>query len=90
MSDRPVTAATVVGAGLAATGVAHFVVPQAFAGITAQAFPDDTATWITRNGITETVVGTAIAIPATRRFGWIGLGAYVAFLGAQAVRSGSR
>ena len=45
MSDRSVTAATVVGAGLAATGVAHFVVPQAFAGITAQAFPDDTDTW---------------------------------------------
>lgn len=48
------------------TGLAHLVVPRAFHAITAPAFPKDTTTWTKRNGVTETVVGTAIAIPATQ------------------------
>ena len=85
MSNQSAFVPTAVGVTLAATGVAHFVVPQAFEAITVQAFPKDTSTWIKRNGFTETVVGAAIAIPATRKAGWVALGAYVAFLGSQIV-----
>lgn len=60
-------------------------VPQAFHAITASAFPKDTTTWTKRNGVTEAVVGTAIAIPATRKAGLVALGAYVAFLGSRIV-----
>lgn len=34
------------GAGLAATGVAHFVAPQPFESISKVAFPEDTRRWV--------------------------------------------
>lgn len=71
------------GLVLAATGVAHFVAPQAFEGITKAAFPDDTAAWIQRNGATETVVGLALATTPTRKLGLLGLLAYLGFLGSR-------
>lgn len=76
-----------LGMGLAATGAAHFVVPEAFEGITKLPFPKDTKTWITRNGATELVVGVAIAYPTTRKIGFFGLGAYVGWLGFNIARN---
>lgn len=72
--------ATIGGAGLAATGVAHFVAPDLFRGITEPAFPNNPDQAIRTNGTIETLVGTAIALPRTRKFGVIGLGAYGAYL----------
>ncbi|MGF0312805.1 hypothetical protein CH254_07700 [Rhodococcus sp. 06-412-2C] len=76
------------GIGLAATGAAHFVVPEAFEGITKLPFPKDTRTWISRNGATELAVGVAIAYPKTRKIGLIGLGAYGLWLGANIAKNG--
>ncbi|OZF32744.1 hypothetical protein [Rhodococcus sp. 14-2483-1-2] len=75
------------GIGLAATGAAHFVVPEAFEGITKLPFPTDTRTWISRNGATELAVGAAIAYPKTRKIGLVGLGAYVLWLGANIAKN---
>lgn len=78
---------TISGLGLAATGVAHFVAPQLFEPITAPVFPDDTSEWIKRNGASETVIGFAIAAPATRKLGFLGLAIYGAFLGSRAAKA---
>lgn len=69
-----------VGAGLALVGVAHFVAPQAFEPITKGAFPDDTEKWIKVNGASETAIGAALAVPATRKLGFAGLAAYTGWL----------
>ncbi len=79
--------ATIAGLGLAATGAAHFVAPDAFRGITEGAFPDDTDAWIKKNGATELVVGLLIAKKSTRKLGVLGLGAYGAFLGSRASKA---
>lgn len=71
------------GVGLAIVGAAHFFAPAAFRDATKLAYPEDTDAWIQRNGATEVALGTAIAIPATRRFGLAALGAYFAWLGAR-------
>ena len=76
-----ITLPTVAGVALAATGAAHFVAPDAFRPITEPVFPDDTRTWTYRNGASELAIGTAIAIPATRKIGLVGLAVYVGFLG---------
>ena len=83
-SFTPVTA---LGVGIAATGIAHFVVPDTFAPITAAAFPKDVTTWTYRNGATELAVGTAIAIPKTRKLGFVALAGYVGFLGYRAFQA---
>ncbi|WP_315772960.1 hypothetical protein [Rhodococcoides kroppenstedtii] len=79
-----ITLPAVAGVALAATGAAHFVAPDAFRPITAPVFPDDTRTWTYRNGASELAIGTAIAIPATRKIGLVGLAVYVGFLGFRA------
>ncbi|MGC7198439.1 hypothetical protein RBA03_20035 [Mycobacteroides abscessus subsp. massiliense] len=68
------------GAGLAATGVAHFVAPQPFESISKVAFPEDTRRWVYRNGVTELLLGLALAFRRTRIVGGLGGLAYVAFL----------
>lgn len=75
---------SLAGLGLAATGAAHFVAPQLFEPITKPVFPEDTSTWIKRNGASELAIGLAIAVPATRKLGLVGLAAYGAHLGARA------
>jgi uncharacterized membrane protein len=77
----------VFGIGLALTGAAHFVVPEAFEGITKHPFPKDTRDWINRNGATELTLGAAIAYPKTRTIGLVGLGAYVGWLGYNVARN---
>lgn len=78
---------TIAGAGLAATGVAHFVAPDLFRGITEPAFPNDVEKAIQINGTIETLVGAAIAIPRTRKAGVVGLGVYGAYLAANMAKT---
>ncbi|WP_436793822.1 hypothetical protein [Actinospongicola halichondriae] len=79
--------ATIAGVGLAATGAAHFVAPDAFRAMTEGPFPDDTDAWIKRNGATELVVGLLIAKQSTRKIGLVGLAAYAGFLGSRAAKA---
>ncbi|OHT86670.1 hypothetical protein [Mycobacteroides saopaulense] len=68
------------GAGLAATGVAHFVAPQPFESISKVAFPEDTRRWVYQNGFTELLLGLALAFRRTRIVGSLGGLAYIGFL----------
>ncbi len=76
-----------VGLLLAATGVAHFVVPDAFTGITKTAFPDDTDAWVQRNGATETALGLALMTPGLRKAGKLGVLGYLGWLGYNAANA---
>ena len=76
-----------LGFVIAATGAAHFVAPEAFAGITKAAFPEDTATWVLRNGATETAVGLAMMAPPTRKLGVAALAGYLGWLGYNAANA---
>ncbi|MGB3304158.1 hypothetical protein [Gordonia sp. (in: high G+C Gram-positive bacteria)] len=82
--------ATIAGAGLAVTGIAHFFVPTVFRGITETAFPDDPEQALKVNGTIEAAVGAAIAVPKTRKVGLIGLGAYIAYLAANTAKARRR
>ncbi|MEO5876024.1 MAG: hypothetical protein ABIS86_09335 [Streptosporangiaceae bacterium] len=72
---------------LAVTGVAHLVTPKPFEMITKPLFPENTAAWVRRNGLTELVLGVAVAVPQTRRAGLAGFGVYSGWLGRRAVAS---
>lgn len=75
------------GIGLAGVGAAHLVAPQPFEVITKPAFPEDTRNWVYRNGVTETLIGLALANPKTRVAGGAGSVAYVVFLISRLVRN---
>jgi uncharacterized membrane protein len=79
--------ARIIGLGLAATGIAHFIAPDAFIGLTKSAFPEDTDAWVKRNGAAETVVGLTLVVPRTRRLGKLGLLAYLGWLGFNGVNA---
>lgn len=79
-----------LGVLLAATGVAHFVVPDAFTEITKRAFPDDTATWVQRNGGIETAVGLAMITPGLRKAGKLALLGYGGWLGYNAYNTAQK
>ncbi|TCP57248.1 hypothetical protein EV191_1011201 [Tamaricihabitans halophyticus] len=68
---------------LAGTGAAHFAAPQAFESISKTAFPEDTTTWVYRNGATEVALGLALTSRRTRKLGTIGLLGYTAWLGGR-------
>lgn len=78
------------GAGLAATGVAHFVAPQPFESISKVAFPEDTRRWVYQNGFTELLLGLALAFRRTRIVGSLGGLAYVVFLVSRLVGNASK
>jgi uncharacterized membrane protein len=79
--------AKLAGLTIAATGAAHFIVPDAFVAITKPAFPDDTAGAIKQNGATEVAIGLAVFLPATRKLGVAGLLAYTGWLGFNAANA---
>jgi len=72
---------------LAAAGAAHFVAPAPFEAITKPLFPEDTADWVKRNGLTELALGVAVALPKTRKAGLAGLAIYSGWLGRRALGS---
>ncbi len=77
----------VIGAGLAAVGLAHFAKPEAFETITASAFPTNTRRHTYVNGGIETALGVGLAVPRTRRVAVAGVVAYLGYLGLSAIRA---
>lgn len=73
---------------IAGTGIAHFLKPELFVGITKPAFPDNTEQAIQTNGAIETAIGVAFILKSTRKLGAIGLLAYGGWLGYNAANAG--
>ncbi|MCW2596881.1 MAG: hypothetical protein QOJ78_1026 [Pseudonocardiales bacterium] len=78
-----------VGFLVAATGAAHFAVPDVFAEITKPVFPKDTEEWVKRNGATEIAIGAAMMLKRTRKLGVLGLLGYGGWLGYNATNAES-
>ena len=76
-----------IGAGLAAVGLAHFAKPEAFESITASAFPDNVRRHTLVNGGIETALGAGLVAPQTRRYAVAGVVGYLAYLIFSAVRA---
>jgi len=76
-----------IGAGLAAVGLAHFAKPEAFESITAAAFPDNVRRHTLVNGGIETALGAGLVAPQTRRYAVAGVVGYLAYLIVSAVRA---
>jgi uncharacterized membrane protein len=75
------------GLAVAGAGVAHFVAPQLFEGITKSAFPKDTDRHIKTNGGIETAIGVGLLVPKTRKLAVLGTLGYVAYLAGNAIRN---
>lgn len=80
-------AAVFGGLALAGTGVAHFVQPSLFEGITESAFPRDIRQHTYTNGGIETAIGLGLAVQKTRKLAVVGLLAYGAYLGVNIARN---
>jgi uncharacterized membrane protein len=78
---------TIAGLAVAGTGVAHFVRPELFEGITKAAFPKDTAKYLKINGGLETALGLGIAVPSTRKLALAGLLGYGGYLAVNVIRN---
>ncbi|GAB7066540.1 hypothetical protein H7J06_05005 [Mycobacterium hodleri] len=85
--EKSSKSATFAGLALAGTGVAHFVRPELFEGITKTAFPTDTARFLKINGGLETALGLGVAIPQTRKLALIGLLGYGGYLAVNVIRN---
>jgi uncharacterized membrane protein len=72
---------------LAGTGVAHFVRPELFEGITKSAFPQDTDRHLKTNGAIETAIGLGLVAPKTRRLAVLGTLGYVGYLAVNVARN---
>jgi uncharacterized membrane protein len=79
--------ATLGGLGVAAVGVAHFVKPELFDALTAQAFPSETRKHLYIDGGIETAIGLGLASRKTRKLAVVGLLAYGAYLAGNVVRN---
>ncbi|WP_059015584.1 hypothetical protein [Mycobacterium sp. M26] len=75
------------GAVVAATGLSHFVRPELYESVSAQAFPENTLQHTYINGGIETAIGVALVVPKTRKLAVAGLLAYGAYLGANIARN---
>ncbi|MGB3485498.1 MAG: hypothetical protein WBB07_25190 [Mycobacterium sp.] len=75
------------GLTLAATGVSHFVKPELFESITAQAFPENTRQNIYINGGIETAIGLGLLSAKTRKLAALGGLGYVIYLGVNRARN---
>ncbi len=76
----------VIGAALAATGIAHFAKPQLFETITAPVFPNNTRRHVYVNGTIETALGVGLVAPQTRKFALAGVAGYLGYLIVSVVR----
>jgi uncharacterized membrane protein len=79
--------ATLVGLGVAAVGVSHFVKPEVFDDVTGQAFPRDTRKHVYIDGGIETAIGLGLTSRKTRPLALIGLIGYGAYLAGNVVRN---
>ncbi|MET0701324.1 MAG: hypothetical protein ABWY93_16835 [Mycobacterium sp.] len=79
--------AQISGVVLAATGLAHYVKPEAFESITKSAFPRNTRQHTYVNGGLETALGLTLISPKTRKLALIGGIGYVVYLGSNAARN---
>ena len=80
-------AAAVAGLVLAGAGLAHFVAPQLFEGLTKPAFPNDTRQHVYIDGGIETAVGLGLAARPTRKLAVIGLVGYLVYLAGNVIRN---
>ncbi len=87
MSKENSRATTVAGLALAGAGLAHFVVPQLFEGLTKPAFPSNTRQHVYIDGGIETAVGLGLAAQQTRKLALIGLAGYLLYLIGNVVRN---
>ncbi|MGV0795218.1 hypothetical protein [Mycolicibacterium sp. XJ1819] len=87
MSNDNSRAAQLVGLGVAGIGLAHFVRPQMFESMTAQAFPDNIRQHTYINGGIETALGLGLATVKTRKLALVGTIGYLAYLAGNAVRN---
>ncbi|MGB2919184.1 MAG: hypothetical protein WA944_00990 [Mycobacterium sp.] len=78
---------TIGGLALAVTGLAHFVAPQLFEGLTESAFPTDTRRHVYIDGGIETAVGLGLAAPQTRKFAVAALIGYLLYMAGNVVRN---
>jgi uncharacterized membrane protein len=85
MSRKSNRVARFSGLALAGTGLAHFTSPRMFEPIVKSAFPRNTRQHIYTNGGIETVLGLTFASRQTRSLGAVGLIAYLAYLGGNAI-----
>jgi uncharacterized membrane protein len=85
--DKKSRLPALVGLALAGTGVAHFVRPELFEGITKSAFPQDTDRHLKTNGAIETAIGLGLAAPKTRRLAVLGTLGYVGYLAVNVARN---
>jgi uncharacterized membrane protein len=76
-----------LGLAVAGTGVAHFVRPELFEGITKSAFPQDTDRHLKTNGAIETAIGLGLVAPKTRRLAVLGTLGYVGYLAVNVARN---
>ncbi len=79
--------ATLTGLAVAGLGLAHFVKPDAFHGLTSQAFPHDTQRHLYLDGGIETALGLGLAMPKTRKLAIIGALGYGAYLAVNVARN---
>ena len=79
--------AKLAGLAIAGVGVAHFVKPESFDDITAQAFPRDTRKHLYIDGGIETAIGLGLASEKMRKPAVVGLLGYGAYLAGNVVRN---
>ncbi len=87
MPEEKSKVAPIAGLALTAAGLAHFVRPQLFEGITASAFPTDTSRHLQTNGGIETAIGLGLLVPQTRRLAVLGSVGYVVYLAANVIKN---
>ena len=75
------------GIGLALAGLAHFIKPDLFRGITATAFADDIDKHLKVTGPIEAALGAGLFVPQTRKLATVGVVGYVLYLAANVFRN---
>lgn len=78
--------ARIAGIIVALLGLAHFAFPSRLEPLVAPSFPINTRTHTFINGAAATAVGLGLRSPRTRCAGWLGVFAYLAYIGANRVR----
>ncbi len=85
--NAPGKKSLLTGILLALAGLAHFVKPGLFKGITATAFPQDVDKHLQINGSIETALGVGLVVPKTRKLATVGVLGYVVYLAANVARN---